>query len=274
MAKNVLVTGAYGLIGGALYQHLDAQPERYSAYALARRRHPSERSSLSRKLDVPEKRFTLSDLSDLDLLVEAMTGIDVVVHLAAEPDSEAPWEPVLASNVIGARNVLEAARLAGVRRVVYASSIMVSWGYQAEEPYRSLFEGRYDEVAPQEVPLIQHTWPTRPTSYYPASKVWGEALARVYADVHGLSVICVRIGWVNVEDRPHTYGWARATWCSQRDIVQLFERAIQAPDALRYDVFYATSDNTWKWVDINHTREVLGYAPQDNAEDRLSDDKE
>jgi nucleoside-diphosphate-sugar epimerase len=269
MAKSVLVTGAYGLIGGEVYLHLDAQPEVYAVHALARRRHPSVRSSMARKLHVPDERFTLSDLSDLEALVEGMTGIDVVVHLAAVPDSDAPWEPVLASNVIGARNVFEAARLAGVKRVIYASSIMVSWGYWAEEPYRTLFEGRYDEVSPQDVPLIQHTWPTRPTSYYPASKVWGEALGRVYADAHGLSVICARIGWVNVEDRPHTYEWARATWCSQRDIVQFFERAIQAPDELRYDVFYATSDNTYKWVDIEHAREVLGYAPQDNADERL-----
>jgi nucleoside-diphosphate-sugar epimerase len=271
MAKNVLVTGAYGLIGGEIYRHLDAQPEAYAVHALARRRHPSERSSSSRALHVPDERFTLSDLSDLDTLAEAMAGIDVVVHLAADPNSDAGWESVLHSNVIGTRNVFEAARLAGVRRVVYASSIMVSWGYWADEPYRSLFEGRYDDVRPQDVPLVRHTWPTRPTSDYPASKVWGEALGRVYADVHGLSVICVRIGWVNVEDRPHTYEWARATWCSQRDIVQLLERAILAPDALRFDVFYATSDNAYKWVDIEHARQVLGYHPQDSAEERLSE---
>jgi hypothetical protein len=54
-------------------------------------------------------------------------------------------------------------------------------------------------------------------------------------------------------------------------VVQLLERAIQAPKALRYDVFYATSDNEYKWVDIDHAREVLGYDPQDSAEERMKE---
>ena len=262
MVKNVLVTGAYGLIGGIVYSHLQARPERYTAYAMARRRFRSERVGESRELIISDERFTLSDLSDLDILVQALRGIDVVVHLAAEPRADAPWESVLDSNVIGVRNVFEAARIAGVKRVVYASSVMVSWGYQTEEPYRSIFQGRYDQLSPQDVTPVTHEWPTRPTSYYPASKVWGEALGRVYADVHGLSVICVRIGWVNDEDRPHTYEWARAGWCSQRDVVQMMERSIQAPDEVRFDIFYAMSNNKWNWVDIDHAREVLDTSPR------------
>jgi nucleoside-diphosphate-sugar epimerase len=101
--------------------------------------------------------------------------------------------------------------------------------------------------------------------------VWGEALGRVYADVHGLSVICLRIGWVNEEDRPHTYPWARAGWCSQRDVAQLVERSIQAPDKVRFDIFYAMSGSKWNWVDIDHARKVIGYIPRDNAEERLAE---
>ncbi len=269
MAKmRVLVTGAYGLIGGAVYQHLDAREET-EAIGLARRRHPSTRSPDERGLQIPDERFVLSDLSDLDVLVEAFAGVDCVVHMAADPRADAPWESILHSNIVGARNVFEAARICNVPRVVFASSIMVSWGYLEEAPYALIAEGRYDELDPDDIPRVTHTWPPRPTSEYPASKVWGEALGRVYADQRGVSVICLRIGWVNAEDRPHTHGWARAHWCSQRDAVQMVMRAIEAPDDLRFDIFYVVSDNKWSWVDIDHAREVLGYAPQDSADEML-----
>jgi len=175
----------------------------------------------------------------------------------------------MASNVTGARNAFEAAHRVGVGRVVYASSIMVSWGYQQDEPYKAIAECRFDEVDEKELRVVTHEWPVRPTGLYPASKVWGEALGRYYADVHGMSVICLRIGWVNGVDTPRSQPGMAPIWCSQRDIAQMVERAIQAPDDLRFDVFYAVSNNRLCWVDIEHARQVLGYVPQDRAEDKL-----
>jgi nucleoside-diphosphate-sugar epimerase len=222
-----------------------------------------------KQIEIPDERFTLSDLSDLNVLKRAMQGIDVVVHMAADPNLEAGWESILASNLIGPRNVFEAARLCGVRRVICASSVTVNWGtLLREEPYKLIYEGRYDELSPADVPMVTVDKPPRPLSYYPASKVWGEALARVYADAHGLSMICLRIGGVQGDDRPpFEEGWARSAWLSQRDVAQMVQRAIEAPDDLRYGVFYVVSNNTWRWVDIDSARMALGYAPQDNAED-------
>ena len=266
--KTVLVTGVYGLIAGDIYNHLADRPDQYEVRGLARRRHPSVRAPGDRPVEVPQERFHLADLTDYDGLRRAMEGVDVVVQMAADPRGEADWDSILASNIVGPRNVFEAACEAGVKRVVFASSIMVSWGYQDDEPYSRVFEGRYDELGEDFRPLT-HEAPPRPTSYYPASKVWGEALGRYYADQRDLSVICLRIGWVNGEDRPHTHEWARATWCSRRDMVQMAERSIEAADDLRYDVFYCLSDNRYNWVDIDHARQVLGYTPQDSAEERL-----
>ena len=155
--------------------------------------------------------------------------------------------------------MLEAAHSTGIERVVFASSIMVSWGYQQEDPYKAIAEGRFDDVDVDELHTVTHEWPHRPTGLYPASKVWGEALARYYADVHHMSVPCLRIGWVNAEDHPR----------SQRDVVQLIERTIEAPEDLRFDIFYGVSNNRWRWVDIDHPREVLGYIPADSAEEKL-----
>ena len=108
--------------------------------------------------------------------------------------------------------------------------------------------------------------PVRPTGLYGASKVWGEALARHYADAHGLSMICVRIGHVTAADRPQA---ARdfSVWCSQRDVAQMVELAIGAPAEVRYDIFFALSDNRWGYRDLEHARRVLGFEPRDRAED-------
>jgi nucleoside-diphosphate-sugar epimerase len=108
--------------------------------------------------------------------------------------------------------------------------------------------------------------PNRPTTLYAASKIWGEALARTYADVHGLSCVCLRIGWVVGEDRPRPDRLG-SDWCSHRDIAQLVQRCVDAPEGLRFDTFYGVSDNRYRFVDIDHPREVVGYAPQDRAED-------
>ena len=262
---KVLVTGVYGLIAGAIYNRFREQTEKYDVYALARRRQPSDRAPDGRGIEIPDEQFTLADLSDLEAVGRAVEGMEVVVQMAADPRPEASWEQILQSNMIGAYNVFEACQRAGVKRIVYASSVMASWGYQFDEPYSAIKACRFEDV-PEEIPMVGHTDSPRPTEPYSASKVWGEALARTYSDVHGLSCICLRIGWVNAEDRPWKPDVA-AVWCSQRDIVQLVERCVDAPEDLRFDVFYGISDNRYRWVDTGRARGVVGFAPQDRAED-------
>ena len=267
--KKVLVTGAYGLIAGAVYQSLSAQSDSYDIFALARRKVPSERAPRGRVLEIPDEKFHLADTTDLAAVDKAVAGMDVIIHLAADPRPEAGWDSVLSSNIIGTRNLFDAATRAGVSRVLYASSIMVSWGYQLDEPYKAIAEARFQDVDISEVPTVTHEWPTRPTGLYPASKMWGEALARYHSDVHGLSAICLRIGWVNAEDHPGKTE-SGSIWCSQRDVVQLIEKSMNAPERVRFDIFYGVSNNKWRWVDVDHSRQVLGYIPQDSSEDRLS----
>jgi nucleoside-diphosphate-sugar epimerase len=189
--------------------------------------------------------------------------MDVVVHLAADPGS-GDWESLLNNNVVGTYNVFESCRQAGVPRVVAASSIMVSQGHREREPYRAMWERRHADI-PADVPMITPDIPAEPRGVYGCTKVWTESLARVYSHRHGMSCICVRIGQV-VRDRPRPPKGADI-FVSQRDIVQIIERCINADDALRFDIFYGMSNNDLRWVDIEHARERLGYAPQDRAED-------
>lgn len=247
--KRVLVTGMSGLIGSALHRELG---DRYAWRALNRR-------------PVQGVETHQADIGDFDAIRPAFDGMDVVVHLAANAQVSAPWEEVLHHNVIGTYNVFEAARQAGVQRVVFASSGATVSGVQREEPYKALVEGRYSDVK-ESWPMLTHKSTVRPTGLYGVSKVWGEVLARHFVDTSPLSILCLRIGYVNREDRPSEPAHF-ANWCSQRDIVQAIERAIEAPPELRYDIFFVTSQNKWSYRDLEHAREVLGYQPQDAAED-------
>ena len=248
------------MIAWAIYKRFRERND-FDVHALARRRVASERVAVDEVIEIPDVTFRLADLTDYDKVLTAVTGMDVVVQMAADPRPSAAWTEILNSNVIGAYNVFEACREAGVKRIVYASSIMTNWGYWEDEPYKAIREGRLSDI-PDVLPIVTHADPPRPTEPYSASKVWGEALARTYSDVHGLSCLCVRIGWVNAEDSPGDSNIG-AVWCSQRDIVLLVERCVDAPDDLSFDIFYGISNNRHCWVDIARAKELVGYSPLD-----------
>jgi len=248
MAKtSVLVTGLSGLIGRAFRKQVDG---RYDLRAL-------NRSAVE---GLPCHQ---ADIADLGAIKPAFAGVDTVVHLAAQVGNPA-WEAVLRHNITGTYNVFEAAREAGVKRVVFASSGAAVSGIESDKPYSDLVAGRYEGL--QSWPILTHLSPLRPSGLYGASKVWGEALGRHYADAHGMSVICVRIGRVHAADRPQS---ARefAVWCSQRDIARFLESCVEAPESVRFDIFFCTSRNKWGYRDLEHPRAVLGWEPVDAAED-------
>ena len=258
--KKVLITGIYGLVGNVIYRKLLESPQAYDVYGLSRRRVASDR--IQNVEVVPDDKFHLANLSDFGAVQRAVEGIDVIVHMAADPSGEHGWDSLLNSNLIGAYNIFEAARLAGVKRVIYAGSVQVSFGYRDTEPYTTLFEARYDAVNPDTIPPVTHEMPNRPLNLYAASKVWGEGLAHVYAHRLGMSCIVLRIGWVTDEDRVPA-PWGEAVFCSKRDIAQIVKDCVDAPDSVRFDIFYGMSDNRYRWVDIEHAREMLGYVPKD-----------
>jgi nucleoside-diphosphate-sugar epimerase len=248
MTQKILVTGMSGLIGGAVRRQLEGK---------------YELSALNRSAVAGVRTFR-ADIADFEAIRPAFTGQDVVIHLAAKAGSNYSWEDIQQANLVGTYNVFEAARQAGVKRVVYASSGATISGWEQEFPYNALVEGRYDE-APESWRMLTYESPTRPNGIYGASKVWGEALARHFTDTTNLSIICLRIGQVNREDRPFQPRHF-SIWCSQRDIAQMIEKCVTAPETVRYDIFYVVSNNKWGYRDISHAREVVGYEPQDAAE--------
>ena len=246
--KKVLITGMSGLIGGLLRRRLES----IGGYEL---------SALNRSF-VEGVECHRADIADQEAIKPAFVGKDVVVHLAAYLEND--WEGNLSANIIGTYNVYEAARLAGVKRVIFASSGYVIRGFTSVAPYDAIAAGRYDDV-PDNWPKITHEtlWPIE---IYGAAKVWGEALGRHYSDAYGISILCVRIGMVWPDDRPHNIH-DHSIYLSHRDVAQILQKCIEAPDDLKYDIFMATSNNKWTYRDLEHPRKVLGWVPQDSADD-------
>ena len=230
-APRVLVTGAAGGIGSVLRQ---AWRGRFPLLRLA--------DICTLGSAAPGEELVELDITEFEAVLAAVEQIDVVVHLAGVP-TEDRFSRLLEANVRGTYNVFEAARLRGVRRVVFASTNHVTGFYP-----------RSQKIGPSE--------PARPDSLYGATKVFGEALGRLYADKWGLEVVCVRIG--SFDERP-TSTHALGMWLSPRDGVQLFTKAVTVGD-VGYLVVFGLSRNRNSWWD-NPGRKVLGYEPVDDAEE-------
>ena len=206
-----------------------------------------------------------ADVTELDRLEQAFAGAAAVVHLAAASDVDSEWDEVLPANIVGTYNVFEAARRTGVERVVFASSNHAVGMYQHDD-------GRFaDPEHPIEVSVDA---PERPDSLYGASKVWGEALGRLYAERHGVEVVCLRIGWVLDEDGPpppaepgdeprDVARRAPGMWLSHRDCASLFEAALTAD--VRFAIVNGVGDNVGRWLTLDEGRRLLGWEPRDGV---------
>jgi len=249
--KKILVTGLSGVVGSAMRAELE---EWY------------EVSSLSRYgVDgLPEERSFLADIGGQESILPAFEGQDAVIHLAADRSVMAGWESALSNNMIGTYNVFEAARKAGVERVVVGSSTAAVAGHMRGESYCHVLAGEYDKVT-RPYPLIDEDVRPRPVGYYGVSKVYGEALGSFYSDFHGLSAIHIRIGMTISADDPTFSPAPLAFWLSHRDTAQVFSKAVDAPETLRYAVLNATSGNYWGVLSLERAKQLIGYEPQDDA---------
>jgi uronate dehydrogenase len=222
---TVLLTGAAGRIGTALRERLPALGWRLRCF---------DRTPLPGGIT-----GDVCSPADLDA---ALAGVDAIVHLAGQP-TEAPWPVIREANVEGTVQLFEAARRAGVGRVVFASS-----------NHAAGFTPQTGEL-PADVAA-------RPDTLYGVSKVFGEALGRYYADRYGLRVACLRIG--TFADRP-TDLRGLSTWLSPDDAARLVDACLRAPE-LSYAIVWGVSANTRRSWSLAAGR-ALGYEPHDDAEE-------
>jgi len=231
-AGPVLLTGAAGRIGTALRRELGT--------------HLSFRCvDMQPTPDVPAA--IVGDLAEWEVARRAVEGCWGVVHLAAKPSDGLYYEEIRPRNFDSTYNVFEAARQAGARKIVFASTNHVTGMIEKE-----------GSVATPESPI-------RPDSLYGVSKAFGEAFGRYLSDKSGLSVICLRIGSFSRHDRlpDHLSPRAMRRTISPRDLAQLVRLSLETD--LPFGIFYGVSGWEAAPWEITNARELLGYAPQDGG---------
>lgn len=237
---RVLITGAAGTIGKVLMK------------------------VLSKKFDVVGiDKVSADGVVNIDMITdtrgfnEATRGMDAAVHLAWDlKENMTALSPVLDENKKMAELFFDSALESGVKRVIIASSVHASLGHiRYKHPGITADHALLHRK--RKIGVDAGVWPL---GIYGASKVYIEALGRVYAS-RGMQVIAVRFGNVTKDDSHGEYPF----WLSHRDCVQFVEKCLTAEKLPDYSVFFAISNNTCNPFDIGHAKRLLGYAPEDDS---------
>ena len=230
------------------------------------------------------------DIRDFAAVLEAMRGVDTVVHLSGFLEDLDPLE-TLEVNLRGTYNVLEAARLQGASRVVFASSIAATGCLTSS-------------FVPDFLPIREEDR-SQPASAYAASKLAAEDVCDMYARRYGLTTVALRFAGVQHPETWETAPWEHErcpilwTWISLGDLSRAIQAAIEvpisgallatvaAPDACSFRPtrelareFCSTSvirdaaeaesggEERWPMFSTRRAREALGWEPVDRF-DRL-----
>ncbi|HTU23542.1 MAG TPA: NAD(P)-dependent oxidoreductase [Gemmataceae bacterium] len=236
---EVLVTGATGEVGRGVLPWLQ---EHFSLRLLA--------------LDPPgdDPRRIQADLLDWHALSAAMCGAASVLHLAVATGHSGVYEDDAFNdrrfdiNVKGTFHLFEAARRAGVRRVVHVSSLMVVWGHGCAAPVPG-------DATP------------RPVGTYALTKALSENIARYYAEAQGMEVVTLRIAApLDLDDPKGLRQPVRPQQIPLPDLAQAFIRALTVP-LPRYEIVTLVGESSRRIWDLEAARRVLGYEPRYRLDD-------
>lgn len=227
---KLVLTGAAGRLGSYLREPLAAMCDTLVSTDIA--------EDIGTLYD--GETYVQADLAQMDQIAPVLEGADMVIHFGAIVD-EKPFEELLGPNFVGSYNIWEAGYKAGVKRIVYASSI-----HAVGMHLKSDFIGIDAEH--------------RPDTFYGLAKCFTEDLGRMYWDKRGLESVHLRI----LSCAQVTNTRALGSWLSYDDLIQLVTRAIDTP-SVGFGIVYGVSDNDRAPVD-NARASFLGYRPKDNAE--------
>jgi uronate dehydrogenase len=228
--RRLLLTGAAGNLGRELRPRLKAYCD------TLRLSHRAEMGSAG-----PGEEVVIAPLEDKAAVLALLKDVDAVVHMGGVATEQA-WEAILGANIVGMVNLYEAARANGVKRIVFASSNHVTGFY------------RQDQV-------VSPLDPARPDGFYGLSKAFGENLAQLYWNKHGIETVSLRIGSAYAEPKDRRM---LATWMSFDDTERLIVAALTAP-IVGHSIIYGMSDNATRFWD-NRCARHIGYRPQDSSE--------
>ena len=250
-SQRILVTGSAGRIGRAVVAELTA------------RGHTVTGLDLRPTPGLPSERSIVAQLSDVAALRNAAAGADVIVHLAATPDDARfprglPPDDgdnfigeLVPNNIVGPYQILEAARVLAIPRVILASTGQLVDGYERD--------GQYP---------ISPNAPARPRYLYACTKAFLESLGRVYAERHQLTIMAVRLGWCPrdagqiAEIRASERG--QDVYLSPGDAGRFFAAAVEVEKLPPFSVVFATSRHVHQHrYDLSLCQELLGWEPRE-----------
>ncbi len=238
MKTKILITGGCGKIGS------------YFARYAADRYHIRVADKVAWDA---EEQGTLSaesivtDLQDIAACRKACEGIDIVIHLAADANPEADFhDSLLSNNIIATHNIFRAAKDAGCKRFIFASSAHVVSAYAADIQ-------------------IHSDMSVKPKNIYGATKCFGEALGAYFAYTEGLPTIVLRIGAYTFPEEYENFGIEEIdAFLDPDDLNQLLIRCVETP-GIKFAIAHAISNNRYKRLDLSETREIFGYEPKTDA---------
>ena len=227
---RILLTGAAGGLGQALRSRLKTN------------------CSILRLSDILDlapaqgaEEVMQADLANSDEVFAALKDVDAVVHMGGV-SVEGPFGPILKANLLGVYNLYEAARMHGVKRIIFASSNHVTGFYSQGE-------------------TITADHPPRPDGLYGVSKAFGEDLSRFYFDRYAIETACIRIGSSFPEPKDRRM---LATWLSYDDLHRLITACLSTP-VLGHSIIFGASNNSVSWWDNSRAKHI-GFHPQDTSD--------
>ena len=227
---RLLLTGAAGGLGQALRERLKAN---CTVLRLSDRAHIGTPGAA--------EEVVQADLADSAAVSSMVQGTNAIVHLGGI-SVEGPFGPILQANILGAYNLYEAARVHGVKRIVFASSNHVTGFYRQDQ-------------------TITSDAPPRPDGLYGLSKAFGEDLSRLYFDRYGIETACIRIGSSFAEPKDRRM---LATWLSFDDLHRLITACLTTP-VLGHSIVFGMSDNDVTWWDNSRAKHI-GFVAQDSSD--------
>ncbi|GAB6988562.1 NAD-dependent epimerase/dehydratase family protein [Paenibacillus pini] len=237
---NILITGASGKIGRTVTDHLS------HPYSL--RLADLNLSRLSAYANTKHELFMLN-VADLEACQKACEHMDLVIHLAGDPSPDAGfYESLLENNIKGTYNIFRAAKDQGVQRVIFASSAQTIEGYPIDAQ-------------------IYSNMPTRPRNLYGVSKCFGESVASYFAYSEGLQTIALRIGAYDdfIPGGDQMTARDMSAYISPSDLCDLISKAITTEDLPPLTILHAISNNRFKRLNLEESKERVGYDPKSGA---------
>jgi len=282
--ERVLMTGATGYIANQL---LPTFRENYEMVLV----DVKQENPRGEKIE----GVVIADLIDADRSKYAhlFDGVDAVVHLGYKRRAGEPLDHFFDENenVAMAYNVLRSAYDAGVPRLAIASSNHAADWYE----HNLIHTRKMESLDPYKLPLSDNFYGWAKATYEHLGFLFACGLGGFADDggrqrhtggisqIRKTGVVMVRIGAPRELDLaayvgdPENYKRDLGAYISPRDITQLFQKAIEAPNienehGVPWQVVYGISDNTRAFWSLTSARKALGYEPQDDSEVKFADD--